>query len=99
MKVLTSPAWISPTMEAWHRSNKKKSPAFPDGGSLKDLNQIHTNQLNEGFNMNANEQIIRETCAAAEGRPLDTEQFVSAFSEEGYMWDMASCTQFRRKAV
>jgi predicted ester cyclase len=86
-------------MEAWHRSNKKKRPSFSDGGSLKDLNQRHTNQLNEGFNMNANEQIIRETCAAAEGRALDTEKFVSAFSEDGYMWDMASGTKFRGKGI
>ena len=49
--------------------------------------------------MNANEQIIRETCAAAEGRALDTEKFVSAFSEDGYMWDMASGTKFRGKGI
>ena len=49
--------------------------------------------------MNASEQIIRETCAAAEGRALDTEKFVSAFSEDGYMWDMASGTKFRGKGI
>ena len=49
--------------------------------------------------MNVNEQIIRETCAAAEGQGLDTEKFVSMFSDDGYMWDMASGTKFRGKAI
>jgi hypothetical protein len=49
--------------------------------------------------MNVNEQIIRETCAAAEGQGLDTEKFVSMFSHDGYMWDMASGTKFRGKGI
>ena len=49
--------------------------------------------------MNVNEQIIRETCAAAEGKGLDTEKFVSMFSHDGYMWDMASGTKFRGKGI
>jgi ketosteroid isomerase-like protein len=49
--------------------------------------------------MNVNEQIIRETCAAAEGQGLDTENFVSMFSDDGYMWDMASGTKFRGKGI
>jgi len=46
-----------------------------------------------------NEKIIRELCAAAEGQGTDIEKFVSMFSEEGYMWDMASGMKFRGKAI
>lgn len=46
-----------------------------------------------------NERIIRELCAAAEGQGTDIEKFVSMFSEEGYMWDMASGMKFRGKAI
>ena len=49
--------------------------------------------------MNVNEQIIRGMCAAAEGQGLDTEKFVSMFSDDGYMWDMASGTKFRGKGI
>ena len=49
--------------------------------------------------MNTNEQIVRELCAAAEGQGLDTEKFVSMFSHDGYMWDMASGTKFRGQAI
>ncbi|HJX82648.1 MAG TPA: hypothetical protein VJ248_11505, partial [Candidatus Udaeobacter sp.] len=49
--------------------------------------------------MNVNEQIIRETCAAAEGQGLDTDKFISMFSHDGYMWDMASGTKFRGKGI
>jgi hypothetical protein len=71
----------------------------PSDTFRRGANQIDTNQLNEGFNMNVNEQIIRETCAAAEGQGLDTEKFVSMFSHDGYMWDMASGTKFRGKGI
>ena len=46
-----------------------------------------------------NEKIIRELYAAAEGQGTDTEKFVSMFSDEGYMLDMASGTKFRGKAI
>ena len=49
--------------------------------------------------MNANEQIIRELCAAAEAQELDPGKFVSMFSADGYMWDMASGTKFRGQAI
>ena len=48
--------------------------------------------------MNVNEKIVRELCAAAEAEGLDTEKFVSMFSHDGYMWDMASGTKFRGQA-
>lgn len=46
-----------------------------------------------------NEKIVREFCATAEGPGLDTEKLVSMFSSDGYMWDMATGTKFRGKAI
>ena len=46
-----------------------------------------------------NEGIIREIYAAAEGQGTNIEKFVSMFSPEGYMWDMASGMKFRGKAI
>ena len=45
------------------------------------------------------EKIIRKLYTYAEGQGLDTEKFVSMFSDEGYMLDMASGTKFRGKAI
>jgi hypothetical protein len=49
--------------------------------------------------MHNNEKIIRELYAAGEGQALDTAKFVSMFSGEGFMLDMASGTKFRGKAI
>ena len=49
--------------------------------------------------MPSNEEIIRELYAAAEGRGTDIKKFVSMFSDEGYMWDMASGMKFRGQAI
>ena len=46
-----------------------------------------------------NEEIIRKLYAAAEGPGMDTEKFVSFFSEKGYMYDVPSGTKFRGKAI
>ena len=46
-----------------------------------------------------NEQFIRKLYTYAEGRALDTEKFVSMFSDEGYMLDMASGSKFHGKAI
>jgi predicted ester cyclase len=45
------------------------------------------------------EKVIRELYTYAEGKGLDTAKFVSMFSDEGYMLDMASGTKFRGKAI
>ena len=45
------------------------------------------------------EKFIRKLYTYAEGQGLDTENFVSMFSHEGYMLDMASGTKFRGKAI
>ena len=51
------------------------------------------------MSINVNEQIVREACAAAEGQGLDTDKFVSMFSPDGYMLDMASGTKFRGQGI
>jgi predicted ester cyclase len=45
------------------------------------------------------EKFIREFYTYAEGNQMDVEKFVSMFSDEGYMMDMASGTKFRGKAI
>ena len=49
--------------------------------------------------MPSHEQTIRELYAAAEGRGMDTEKFVSMFSDDGYMRDIPSGTDFRGPAI
>ena len=49
--------------------------------------------------MPGNEEIIRELYAAGEGQGMDTQKFVSMFSDEGYMWDMATGMKLRGKAI
>ena len=46
-----------------------------------------------------NEKFIRKLYTYAEGQGLDSGKFVSMFSDEGYMLDMASGTKFRGKAI
>jgi hypothetical protein len=60
---------------------------------------IDSNRLQERFKMPSNEEIIRELYAAGEGRGMDTKKFVSMFSDDGYMLDMASGTKFRGKDI
>ena len=45
------------------------------------------------------EKFIRKLYSYGEGQGLDTQKFVSMFSDEGYMMDMASGTKFRGKAI
>src|ERR1039457_1072018 len=49
--------------------------------------------------MLGNEEIIRELYVAGEGQGTDAKKFVSMFSDEGYMWDMASGMKFRGQAI
>lgn len=46
-----------------------------------------------------NEKIIRKLYAAAEGPGMDTDRFVSMFSDEGYMRDIPSGMDFRGQAI
>ena len=45
------------------------------------------------------EKFIRKAYTYVEGQGLDTQKFVSMFSDEGYMLDMASGTKVRGKAI
>jgi predicted ester cyclase len=45
------------------------------------------------------EKFIRKVYTYVEGQGIDTQKFVSMFSDEGYMLDMASGTKFRGKAI
>jgi len=70
-------------------------------GKLTNIREyIDTQALARASEMSpGNEEIIRKLYAAGEGPGMDTDKFVSFFSEEGYMWDMASGTTFRGKAI
>ena len=46
-----------------------------------------------------NEKLIRKLYTYAEGQGTDMEKFVSMFSNEGYMMDMASGMKFRGQAI
>jgi predicted ester cyclase len=56
-------------------------------------------KLQKGSIMLDHEKFIRKLYTYAEGQGLDTQKFVSMFSDEGYMLDMASGTKFRGKAI
>ena len=45
------------------------------------------------------EKFIREFYTYAEGDQMDVEKFVSMFSDEGYMRDVPSGTEFRGQAI
>ncbi len=70
-------------------------------GKLKNIREyIDTQALAQASEMSlGNEEIIRKLYAAGEGPGMDTEKFVSFFSEEGYMYDVPSGTKFRGKAI
>ena len=70
-------------------------------GKLTNIREyIDTQGLARASEMSlGNEEIIRKLYAAGERPGLNTDKFVSFFSEEGYMWDMASGTKFRGKAI
>src|SRR3984957_16842581 len=70
-------------------------------GTLTNIREyIDTQALARASEMSlGNEEIIRKLYAAGEGPGMDTEKFVSLFSEEGYMYDVPSGTKFRGKAI
>ena len=70
-------------------------------GKLTNIREyIDTQALARASEMSCeNEEIIRKLYAAGEGPEMDTEKFVSFFSEEGYMYDVPSGTKFRGKAI
>ncbi|MDB6079465.1 MAG: ketosteroid isomerase [Akkermansiaceae bacterium] len=73
-------------------------------GQVKSIREyIDTQALAEASGIAAdstgNEEIIKQLYVAGEPPGLDPGKFVSFFSEEGYMWDLASGTKFRGKAI
>ncbi len=70
-------------------------------GKLQNIREyIDTQALAQASEMSGgNEEIIRKLYASAEPPGMDTEKFVSFFSEEGYMYDVPSGTKFRGKAI
>ena len=70
-------------------------------GKLTNIREyIDTQALAQASEMSSgNEEVIRKLYAAGEGPGMDTEKFVSFFSEEGYMYDVPSGTKFRGKAI
>jgi len=70
-------------------------------GKLTNIREyIDTQALARASEMShGNEEIIRKLYAAGEPPGMDTEKFVSFFSEEGYMYDVPSGTKFRGKAI
>ena len=74
--------------------------AVRNGKVTKIREYIDTQALARASEMSlGNEEIIRKLYAAGEGPGMDTEQFVSFFSKEGYMCDVPSGTKFRGKAI
>ena len=70
-------------------------------GKLTNIREyIDTQALAQASDMSVvNEEIIRKLYAAGEPPEMDTEKFVSFFSEDGYMYDVPSGTKFRGKAI
>ena len=70
-------------------------------GKLTNIREyIDTQALAQASEMSsANEEIIKKLYVAGEPPEMDTEKFVSFFSEEGYMYDVPSGTKFRGKAI
>ena len=73
-------------------------------GQVRSIREyIDTQALAEASEMatdsTGNEETIKKLYVAGERPGLDPEKFVSFFSEEGYMWDMASGRKLRGKAI
>ena len=70
-------------------------------GKLKTIREyIDTQALAQASEMSSpNEEIIKKLYVAGEPPKMDTEKFVSFFSEEGYMYDVPSGTKFRGKDI
>jgi len=81
------------------QSSQKASPTNQDTSDKFGLGNDKPKPITENNAMLDHEKFIRKLYTYAEGQGLDTEKFVSMFSDEGYMLDMASGTKFRGKAI
>jgi ketosteroid isomerase-like protein len=82
-----------------NQSRQKASPANQNKSGKARFDIDKAKPIPEKNAMLDNEKLIRKLYTYGDGQGLDTEKFVSMFSDEGYMLDMASGTKFRGKAI
>ena len=81
------------------QSSQKASPANQDTSGKVGFGNDKAKPIAEKNAMPDQEKFIRKLYTYGEGDQMDVEKFVSMFSDEGYMLDMASGTKFRGKAI
>src|ERR1700684_4457977 len=81
------------------QSNQKASPANQDNSGKVGFGNDKAKPIAEKNAMLDQEKFIRKLYTYGEGDQMNVEKFVSMFSDEGYMLDMASGTKFRGKAI
>ena len=81
------------------QSSQKASPANQDTSGKVGFGNDKAKPIAEKNAMPDHEKFIRQLYTYGEGGQMDVEKFVSMFSDEGYMLDMASGTKFRGKAI
>src|ERR1022692_2203965 len=81
------------------QSSQKASPANQDNSGKVGFGNDKAKPIAEKNAMLDNEKFIRKLYTYGEGAQMGVEKFVSMFSDEGYMLDMASGTKFRGKAI
>src|SRR5450432_4130757 len=83
--------------QSQRQSSQKASPANQDNSGKVGFGNDRAKPIGEKTAML--EKFIRKLYTYGEGDQMDVEKFVSMFSDEGYMLDMASGTKFRGKAI
>jgi predicted ester cyclase len=81
------------------QSSQKASPANQANSGKVGFGNDKAKPIAEKNAMLDHEKFIRKLYTYGEGDQMDVEKFVSMFSDEGYMLDMASGTKFRGKAI
>jgi predicted ester cyclase len=81
------------------QSSQKASPANQVNSGKVGFGNDKAKPIAEKNAMLDHEKFIRKLYTYGEGDQMDVEKFVSMFSDEGYMLDMASGTKFRGKAI
>src|ERR1700722_1964983 len=81
------------------QSSQKASPTNQDTSGKVGFGNDRAKPSAEKNAMLDNEKFIRKLYTYGEGDQMNVEKFVSMFSDEGYMLDMASGTKFRGKAI
>src|ERR1700685_1616496 len=81
------------------KSSQKAAPTNQDTSGKVGFGNDKAKPIAEKNAMLNNEKLIRKLYTYGEGDQMNVEKFVSMFSDEGYMLDMASGTKFRGKAI